>query len=127
MAEKVAPNVAGASVVDQLQILDADLPRRLRDVRDLLVAMRIRQPVEDRHGHVLGSEGSHALRHAWLSVVRAMELSSTSWTSVGPRAHHARPAQRSASSSNASRAPCSALRKRIAALAAATLSSRNGN
>jgi hypothetical protein len=46
-------------------------------VRDLLVPMRMRQPVENRHGDVLLRQGSHAFT-PWLSVVRAMELSRTS-------------------------------------------------
>ena len=36
---KVATDVAGSGVVDQLQILNADVPRGLGDPRDLLVAM----------------------------------------------------------------------------------------
>ena len=52
---KVATDVAGSGVVDQLQVLNADLPRGLGDLRDLLVAMRMWQPVKDRHGDVIGS------------------------------------------------------------------------
>ena len=52
---KVATDVAGSGVVDQLQILNADLPRGLGNLRDLLVAMRMWQPVKDRHGDVIGS------------------------------------------------------------------------
>jgi hypothetical protein len=41
--------------MDQLQILDADLSCRLRNVRYLNVAMRRwLKPVEDRHGDVFG-------------------------------------------------------------------------
>jgi hypothetical protein len=47
--------VAGSGVVDQLQILNADLARGLGNLRDLLVAMRMWQPVKDRHGDVIGS------------------------------------------------------------------------
>jgi hypothetical protein len=47
--------------VDQLQILNADLPRGLGDLRDLLVAMCVWLPVKDRHRDVLGGKGSHAL------------------------------------------------------------------
>ena len=78
---EVAPDVTGARVMDQLQILDADLSCRLRKVCDLFVAMRMwLKPVEDRHGDVLRSEGSHAFK-SWGSVLRAMELNKTSWTS----------------------------------------------
>jgi hypothetical protein len=47
--------MAASGVVDQLQILNTDLPRRFGNRRDLLAAMRMRQPMEDRHGDVLGS------------------------------------------------------------------------
>ena len=50
-----ATDVAGSCVVDQLQVLDADLPRRMGNLRDLLVAMRMWQAVEDRHSDVIGS------------------------------------------------------------------------
>ena len=38
---EVAADVAGIGVMDQLQVLDADLARRLGDMSDLLVAMRM--------------------------------------------------------------------------------------
>jgi hypothetical protein len=41
--------------VDQLQVLNADVPRGLGDLRDLLVAMPMWQPVTDRHSDVIGS------------------------------------------------------------------------
>src|SRR5829696_1233013 len=123
---EIATNMAGTRVVDQLQILDADLPRRFGDVRDLFVAVGVWvEPVQDRHGDVLGSKGCHAVT-SW--VVRAIELSKTSWTSrCAASASWEAWADRRAATSSASRAPCSALRKRMAALAAVTLSSRNGN
>src|SRR4029453_13663931 len=43
-SREVAANVAGARVVHQLEILDTDLPRRLGNVRDLLIAMPLRRP-----------------------------------------------------------------------------------
>jgi hypothetical protein len=48
-------SIAGARIVHQLQILYSDLLRRFGNVRDLLVAVRVGQPVENRHGDVIGS------------------------------------------------------------------------
>ena len=69
--------MSGPGVVDKLQILDADLPRRLGNVRDPLVAMRMWRPAEDRHGDVLATQGSHVFTSG-LAVVSAIELSNTS-------------------------------------------------
>ena len=76
---EVAADVAGSGVVDQLQVLDPDLPRGLGDRarsarRDAHVASR----PKDRHGGVLGSSEQSCIRTYGR---RAIELSSTFWTS----------------------------------------------
>src|SRR5215218_3961582 len=118
---EVAADVAGIGVMDQLQVLDADLARRLGDMSDLLVAMRMgMKPREDRHRDVLGSKGGHA-GTSCLSVVSAMQLRRTDWTSrCAASASWDACAARNACTSRLSRARWSPFKNTIAALAAAT-------
>ena len=58
---EVAADVAGAGVVDQLEVLQPDLPGGLGDVGDLVLpAGAGGEPADDGHRHVLGGEGGHA-------------------------------------------------------------------
>src|SRR6185437_4419851 len=125
---EVAADVAGVREVHELEVLDADLPGGLGDVGDLVRSAGVgAEPAEDGHGDVLNGEGAHA-GPASVAALSAMQLSRTCWTRrCAVRASWLACAVRNVCSSSASSARCRALRKRIAAFAASTLSSRNGN
>jgi hypothetical protein len=59
---EVAADMSGIRVVHELEILDADLPGGLGDVRDLIGSAGVRvQPAEDGHGDVFDGQRGHAV------------------------------------------------------------------